>query len=140
MKVLAAIALCSVASTNLTDDEIKRMLMNRAREYAREDVKIFGTGNMLARTGSSSVSASELSGTVSVRTGLKNLFYSPMLRVGLYVFRSVFNRRFNLTAVFKAKRHYDVQIAWGRNLGSQMTNLTTGNRVLFYTAFYVFAI
>ena len=74
MKVLAAIALCSVASTNLTDDEIKRMLMNRAREYAREDAKIFGTGNMLARTGSSSVSASALSGTVSVRTGLKLYF------------------------------------------------------------------
>ena len=88
MKVLAAIALCSVASANLTedftdltDDEIKRMLMNRAREYAREDVKIFGTGNMLARTGSSSVSASALSGTVSVRNGLKLYFILTYLKI-----------------------------------------------------------
>ena len=65
---------------------------------------------------------------------------SKFLRVGLYVFRPIFNRGFEHAAVVNAERNYDVQIAWVQNWGSKVTNLTTGNRVLFYTTFYLFAI
>ena len=66
--------------------------------------------------------------------------YCGMLRVGLYVFRPIFNRGFEHAAVVNAERNYDVQIAWVQNWGSKVTNLTTGNRVLFYTTLYLFAI
>ena len=69
-----------------------------------------------------------------------NLHGRVTLRVGLYVFRPIFNRGFEHAAVVNAKRNYNVQIAWVQNWGSKMTNLTTGNRVLFYTTLYLFAI
>ena len=34
------------------------------------------------------------------------------LRVGLYLFRPIFNRGFEHAAVVNAERNYDVQIAW----------------------------
>ena len=66
------------------------------------------------------------------------LKYQVMLRVGLYVFRHIFNRGFEHAAVVNAERNYDVQIAWVQNWGSKVTNLATGNRVLLYTTIYVF--
>lgn len=72
----------------------------------------------------------------------QNLFPATVtpLRVGRYVFRPIFNRGFEHAAVVNAERNYDVQIAWVQNWGSKVTNLTTGNRVLFYTTLYLFAI
>ena len=48
-----------------------------------------------------------LSSCVILNTQLTNF----VLRVGRYVFRVVFNRGLNLTAIFKANRKYDIQIA-----------------------------
>ena len=66
-------------------------------------------------------------------------FQLIVLRVRGDVFRRIFNRAFQCTAITQAKCHPTIQIAWARNWGSNITNLYTGNRVLFYATFNVYA-